>query len=505
MKRRLYLIAGSFVGLLCIWIGSRGFVLALISKLEVGPDTTVVDGPLRPDGTVDFEAALNARISVGITPANNAAVPLERAFGLADLPVELRSRYCHNLGITEPPAEGKYVVSERIFAQQQTGSPTPAGARYQALLDEMGQAQERPWTRTEFPRVAAWIDLNLEPLKLVEQASLRPKFYAPLVSSGGLIEAPYHLAQNLRTAARLLVTRAMLRIAEGDLEGAANDLLTCQRLAGLLGSNSTLIGNLVAMAVDAIATQGEQVWLAQALTVEQIQRLDGEVKKLANLTEVAVTFDRNERLTTLDAMQSLWRGTESLGELDRVVRVSRIDINVALRRCNAYYDSLVKVMRLDGVRNRAESLMKLHEEQKRLAKEAVSGPRLIANYLWDSRNAVSDSVSIVMVQLLTPAVTQAQTAEDRARMRRELLHVGVALARHHATRGAYPEKLEMLKPEFLKQIPLDAFIDLPLHYQVRPDGYLLYSVGPNRKDDGGQPRKGNLDDIVFEVTHEVKP
>lgn len=50
-------------------------------ELRVSPETTVVTGPLNPDGTVDYVAAFNAELSQGVTPENNAAVLLLRALG----------------------------------------------------------------------------------------------------------------------------------------------------------------------------------------------------------------------------------------------------------------------------------------------------------------------------------------------------------------------------------------------------------------------------------------
>ncbi len=47
-------------------------------------------------------------------------------------------------------------------------------------------------------------------------------------------------------------------------------------------------------------------------------------------------------------------------------------------------------------------------------------------------------------------------------------------------------KPEHPKPAYLKQIPTDIFTNEPLLYQHIDEGYQLYSVGPNRKDDTGR-------------------
>ena len=51
-------------------------VLVTISK-----ETTYITEPLRPDGYPDYIAVLNQRGSKGVTPENNAVVPVFRAMG----------------------------------------------------------------------------------------------------------------------------------------------------------------------------------------------------------------------------------------------------------------------------------------------------------------------------------------------------------------------------------------------------------------------------------------
>jgi len=63
-----------------------------------------------------------------------------------------------------------------------------------------------------------------------------------------------------------------------------------------------------------------------------------------------------------------------------------------------------------------------------------------------------------------------------------------ALERFHLARGRYPDSLEALAPEFVRVLPRDIINGRPLHYSRIPDqGYQLYSVGWDEKDDGGVP------------------
>jgi hypothetical protein len=53
-------------------------------------------------------------------------------------------------------------------------------------------------------------------------------------------------------------------------------------------------------------------------------------------------------------------------------------------------------------------------------------------------------------------------------------------------RGAYPESLDALAPQFIAKLPHDVINGQPLKYHRTTDGrFILYSVGWNETDDGG--------------------
>jgi hypothetical protein len=65
--------------------------------------------------------------------------------------------------------------------------------------------------------------------------------------------------------------------------------------------------------------------------------------------------------------------------------------------------------------------------------------------------------------------------------------IACALERYHLAHDKYPETLDQLTPQFIAQIPHDIIGGEPLHYRRKDDGkFLLYSVGWNETDDGGQ-------------------
>ncbi|PYI80080.1 MAG: hypothetical protein DME26_22285 [Verrucomicrobia bacterium] len=74
---------------------------------------------------------------------------------------------------------------------------------------------------------------------------------------------------------------------------------------------------------------------------------------------------------------------------------------------------------------------------------------------------------------------------DRSETAVRLMRTDVAVRLYHLEKGSYPAKLEELVPQFLDSMPIDLFSERPLMYKPQTNSYLLYSVGPDRKDDGG--------------------
>jgi hypothetical protein len=70
--------------------------------------------------------------------------------------------------------------------------------------------------------------------------------------------------------------------------------------------------------------------------------------------------------------------------------------------------------------------------------------------------------------------------------RHELVFTAIALKRYALRAGRSPDQLADLVPEFLTGLPTDLMDGQPLRYRLNQDGtFLLYSVGANLRDDGG--------------------
>jgi hypothetical protein len=71
------------------------------------------------------------------------------------------------------------------------------------------------------------------------------------------------------------------------------------------------------------------------------------------------------------------------------------------------------------------------------------------------------------------------------RARGQCTVAAVAAERYRMKHGQWPGSLIALVPEFLAQAPVDPYDGRPLHYRRLADGVVIYSVGPDGSDDGG--------------------
>jgi hypothetical protein len=70
-----------------------------------------------------------------------------------------------------------------------------------------------------------------------------------------------------------------------------------------------------------------------------------------------------------------------------------------------------------------------------------------------------------------------------------LVMTELALRGYQAKNGKLPMALAELVPAWLPAVPLDPFSNRPLVYRVTTNSFLIYSVGPDGKDDQGTPIK----------------
>jgi hypothetical protein len=83
-------------------------------------------------------------------------------------------------------------------------------------------------------------------------------------------------------------------------------------------------------------------------------------------------------------------------------------------------------------------------------------------------------------------LTNAQMKFAEAQVWNDQMLIACALERYRLAHGAYPPTLDALPPACIDAVPHDVMNGEPYHYRLNADGtFLLYSVGWNQVDDGG--------------------
>jgi hypothetical protein len=498
-------------------IGPSVLLLSLLAadgkpaaKVPLGKETTYVTGPLDKEGYVDYQAALNDRLGKGITPQKNANVLLWKALGPTPEGYGLPAEYFKQLGIQEPPKGGEYMIGLTAFMKDHLKLDKSA---YEAIQDQQGKAGQRAWTAKDYPHIAAWLKANEKPLAVAIEATKRPDYFNPLVSKpadkgpGALLGALMPGVQKCRELASLLTCRAMLRVGEGRLDLAWQDLLACHRLARQVGRGATLIEALVGYAIDAVACNADLAYLERAnLTPAQIEDRLKDLRGLRPMQPVADKLNLGERFMLLDCVQLLRRGgigkLEGLagGKIEKPTKeelknLAKIDWAPAFRDGNRTYDRLVAALRLPDHAERRKAVDKFETDLKKMKEESTDPQNvlllLMAKGPLDKKDkelmtTIGKAFGSVLITLLMPAVVKVQDAHDRTEQIERNVQVAFALAAYRHDHGRYPAKLDELAPRYLKTVPGDVFSGKALVYRPAEKGYLLYSVGVNGKDDGGR-------------------
>jgi hypothetical protein len=93
---------------------------------------------------------------------------------------------------------------------------------------------------------------------------------------------------------------------------------------------------------------------------------------------------------------------------------------------------------------------------------------------------------LILTRLLFPAYNKVADAELRLKARLRAAAVGIACERYRRANGRWPNTLAEIPNTILPAVPTDPFDGLPLRFsRVEEDGLVIYSVGPDRTDDGG--------------------
>lgn len=491
-------------------------------KVTVAKETTYITEPLRPDGYPDYFAALNQRMSAGVTPENNAAVLLVRAMGPPDqlkssgTPRDSkraaafkshRAEYYQLLGIDPLPDEGDYFVTSGDLLKRwederfdKEGTFTSQEER-DRIGSEFGEAMSRPWKGDEFPKVLHWILINQKPLELIRQSMRRNKCFFPLIGHDALLGAAHRPELDpLENIASFLRANAMRELVQGHLEEAWRDVMYCHRLARFLDA-----AVLDSFSLDAFWMEEHSIAADAAIahfgkpSPKLARQMQADFQALEPFGKILDKSELCSRFERLDSAVELARERpKGLGiAIADTLFGPAIDVDLVLKLNNEWFDREYAALRLTDKDARATALNAVHEEIEKIKKEHSLQD---LQKQWLPKDVVSRRIAAEMAGLYQNPGTYAWFERQQA-MWRELGETAMALAVYRADTGNYPQTLADIVPKYMARVPVDTFAKSPkpIQYRREDDAYALWHSGIGKLDpDSGDAKDGpGQSDIVL--------
>lgn len=114
----------------------------------------------------------------------------------------------------------------------------------------------------------------------------------------------------------------------------------------------------------------------------------------------------------------------------------------------------------------------------------LTKPKLLSSSVFTISNALNgDLGAALFTSVLTPNFVAAVQKKSLADFLVNATILRIGLLSYHKKAGQFPDKLGALLPEFIPEIPKDPFDGKPIRYDKNCQ--IIYSVGLNLKDDGG--------------------
>ncbi len=338
------------------------------------------------------------------------------------------------------------------------------------------------------PKSPAFLSKNQRAVALLLQAAERKSCRYPLDLREGDSLRSRHL-QGIKKSAQLLQAEAIAQAKRDRTDAATKAILAGVRLARSLDNEPIAISKLVEFACLALAIQGLEQALAQTrFTEAHLARVQATLRE----AESAVSFRHiliGERAFTLAWFQAPpeeWATLWSSLDKDRKPSMD----HVAYRKSPLFWRDYQFV--LDWFSNA-------------LAVAEMPFPQCLDADL-DSGLATAKAEKLFVSSLRIPEIGLLRERAARIAAQLRVAQTALALERYRLKHdNALPASLAALTPAFIEAVPADPFDGQPLRFRRLPDkGYVVYSIGTDRKDDNGTARpkddqRAQPADITFTV------
>jgi hypothetical protein len=386
--------------------------------------------------------------------------------------------------------------------------------RYKDLPDDIAG----PLSPAEQEYIGAWVKQNEAAWREFAAGSRKSYCYRPYVSDPNnenrslwSVLLP-HLTP-LRDLARLGMWRCRIEREQGRIRESMEDCVAIARAGSHWQGKGTLVEQLVGLAICALA-HDEMLRLVdtQRLSAADLKNLQDQLSRIYPDGYPPINME-GEKLFFMDIVQrSFTDGGPGGGHLipGRWDELTDLGTSSGDARDQPYLmplytaESMVHAGRDATVAKANE----LYELQAKMAKMTPYHMHVSNQKTPDEILFSMPRYRYLLIQILMPASARVSEIAYRGKMQHESTLTILALKRWRLEQGTYPQTLnELIANGFLKELPMDPYSDKPLVYKKTDDNFILYSVGPNFRDDNGEvaiehgsPRRwgtSQAGDIIF--------
>ena len=311
----------------------------------------------------------------------------------------------------------------------------------------------------------------------LRQASQRPYADVPLNYADGFdsVSTLLPVLSELKRCSQVLQLRAAAELAEGQSGKALDDVKLLLYLNNSLRSSPFFISHLVRLAIVAITVQPIWEGLAEhKWSDEQLATLETELGKLDFLADYEFAL-RGERAFAIATIDNERRTREIIS---RQENGNLITNGLTLMPSAYFYQSELAHAQMSQL-----WILPLVDTNSRIVSPAAL--QRAENSVQAERKHYSPYK--IQALMLFPVISRAVEKFAAIQSSVDLARLVCALERYRLAHGEYPETLDALAPQFIAKVPHDIINGQPLHYRREANGhFILYSVGWNEMDDGGQ-------------------
>jgi hypothetical protein len=287
--------------------------------------------------------------------------------------------------------------------------------------------------------------------------------------------------QEARRVMSLLAYDVRRQAQAGDMKGAVLSCRASLNTARALGDEPFLISQLIRFAGDGQACKSVEWTLAlgepDSKDLEELQR----ALELEDATNHMLLALRGERAAMHEVFALIESGEVSPEGWFRDIGGGSIGL----------LDRYLPWKTRHEARSEHPLLLSLLTEQIEAAQKPLHEQVAIDRDFSARMRVLVQSKSAPLVAMLLPAVEKVNEAHRRIHAMLRCQIALIAAERYRRAQGKWPESLEQLRPGFLAEVPLDPYDGKPLRYKRLADGVIVYALGPDGTDDGGNLDREN--------------